>query len=197
MRRESALRNGHQEVAPKSEAPDVQEAAVNKSEFIRKLPATLSVREVVAKAKAAGIKFDERYVYRIRALGRSKRKGAAKPGLARTGARNVASVPAGPKPTTTKAAFVRSLPSTIPAKAVVAQAKAAGMKLSTTYVYIVRAAAKENRGLVRVGRSVPRPIATTSSAESLLRAVAAEIGLGAAIEILAGERARLRAVIGG
>jgi hypothetical protein len=171
--------------------------SVNKSDFIRKLPATLSSREIVAKAKAAGIKFDERYVYRIRALARSKRKGGAKPGLARTAAPNVASVSAAPKPTTTKAAFVRSLPSTIPAKAVVAQAKAAGMKLSTTYVYIVRAAAKENRGLVRAGRSVPRPIATTSSTESLLKALGAEMGLAKAIEILSGERARVRAVIRG
>jgi hypothetical protein len=71
------------------------------------------------------------------------------------------------------------------------------MKLSTTYVYIVRAAAKENRGLVRAGRSVPRPIATTSSAENLLKAVAAELGLGPAIEIIQAERAQVRAVIGG
>lgn len=91
--------------------------SVNKSEFIRKLPATLSSREVVAKAKAAGIKFDETYVYRVRALARSKRKNGAKPGLARTVAPNVS---AAPKPTTTKAAFVRGFPPTIPVKAVVA-----------------------------------------------------------------------------
>jgi len=171
--------------------------SVNKSEFIRKFPATLSGREVVTKAKAAGIKFDEKYVYRIRSLTRSKRKGGATPGLARTAAPNVASVPAAPKPTTTKAAFVRNLPSTIPAKAVVAQAKAAGMKLSANYVYLIRAAAKENRGSVRAGRSVPRPITSVSSVENLLKAVAAEIGLGPAIGILQGERARVRAVIGG
>jgi hypothetical protein len=71
------------------------------------------------------------------------------------------------------------------------------MKLSANYVYLIRRAAKENRVSVRAGRSVPRPIATSSSAENLLKAVAAEIGLGPAIEILSGERAKVRAVIGG
>ena len=42
-----------------------------------------------------------------------------------------------------------------------------------------------------------RPIATTPKAEDLLKALGAEIGLGRAMEILAGERARVRAVIGG
>jgi hypothetical protein len=40
-------------------------------------------------------------------------------------------------------------------------------------------------------------VTTASSTETLLKAVAAEIGLGRAMEILAGERARVRAVIGG
>jgi hypothetical protein len=170
--------------------------SANKSEFIRRSPATLSGRDVVAKAKAAGIKFDEQYVYQIRALARSKRKGGAKPGFARAAIPHAASVPA-PKPTTSKAAFVRGLPATIPAKAVVAQAKAAGMRLSANYVYLIRRAAKESRGSVRASRSVPRPITTTLSAESLLKAVAAELGLAKAIEVLEGERARVRAVIGG
>jgi hypothetical protein len=46
------------------------------------------------------------------------------------------------------------------------------------------------------GASVTSP-ATTSSAEDLLRAVAAELGLGRAVEILEGERARVRAVLEG
>jgi hypothetical protein len=49
----------------------------------------------------------------------------------------------------------------------------------------------------RKGAGVPRPVATVSKAEDLLKAVAAEIGLGRAMEILVGERARVRAVIGG
>jgi hypothetical protein len=44
------------------------------------------------------------------------------------------------------------------------------------------------------GHAVRRRVTTSSSAEDLLRAVAAEIGLGHAVEILAGERARVKAV---
>jgi hypothetical protein len=39
--------------------------------------------------------------------------------------------------------------------------------------------------------------ATITSAEELFRAVAAELGLGRAVEILAGERARVQAVLRG
>jgi hypothetical protein len=38
---------------------------------------------------------------------------------------------------------------------------------------------------------------SASSVDDLLRAVAAELGLGRAVEILAGERARIRAVLRG
>jgi hypothetical protein len=38
---------------------------------------------------------------------------------------------------------------------------------------------------------------TASSIEDLLKAVAAELGLGMAMEILQGERARVRMVMGG
>jgi hypothetical protein len=45
--------------------------------------------------------------------------------------------------------------------------------------------------------AVPRPITTTSSAEDLLKAVGAEIGLGRAIELLLGERARVHSILRG
>jgi uncharacterized protein YggU (UPF0235/DUF167 family) len=45
--------------------------------------------------------------------------------------------------------------------------------------------------------AVPRPIATASRAEDLLKALGAEVGLAKAIEILSGERARVKAVLGG
>jgi hypothetical protein len=165
---------------------------VNKSEFIRNLPATLAAAEVVKRAKAAGIKFDDKYVYRIRSLARSHRKGRAKP---RVEGATPAEVASAATPTTSKAGFVRSLPATIPAKQIVAQAKAAGMKLSANYVYLIRRAARENRGAVRASRSVARPISTASSAESLLRALGAELGLSAAIAVLEAERARVRAIV--
>lgn len=48
----------------------------SKADFVRAQPSTMSAREVVAKAAAAKMKLDERYVYRIRGMAR-KRAGAA------------------------------------------------------------------------------------------------------------------------
>jgi hypothetical protein len=110
---------------------------------------------------------------------------------------------------TSKADVVRTYPS-LSAKQIVEKAKAEGIKLGWRYVYNVRAtdkaARKAKRAASKTTTSTPRsangaaPIAklpATSSAEDLLRAVAAELGLGRAVEILAGERARVRALIGG
>jgi hypothetical protein len=166
--------------------PGPKKTSISKSDFIRRQPANLSGPDVVKKARAAGIELSSQLVYVVR----------AKMTTAKVKTPMEATSTAAPKPTTTKAAFVRNLPTTIPAKAVVAQAKAAGMKLSANYVYLIRRAAKENRGSVRAGRSVPRPISSASSTESLLKVVAAELGLGRAIEILQSERAHVSAVIG-
>jgi len=43
----------------------------------------------------------------------------------------------------TKASFVRGIPSSVPAKEVVAKAKAAGMTLSEKHVYVIRSDAKK------------------------------------------------------
>jgi hypothetical protein len=115
----------------------------SKSDFIRSQPATLSATEVVAKAKAAGIKFSPQLVYNVRNGSKAKRGSAKRTAKA--------------KPTTT------SKRSTAP----------------------------------RQAPPVPRPITSTRSAEDLLKAVAAEIGLGRAIEQLQGERARVRAILRG
>jgi hypothetical protein len=53
------------------------------------------------------------------------------------------------------------------------------------------------RSTERTAPPVARAIATTTKVEALLKAVAAEIGLGRAIELLEGERARVRAVLRG
>ena len=123
----------------------------SKSDFIRNQPTSLSAAEVVAKAKAAGIKFSSQLVYNVR--GGSK---------AANGSRK-------------KAAKI--VPSKSPPK--------------------VSKAKKARTPRARKAPAVPRSVATTPSAENLLRAVAAEVGLGRAVEILQGERARVRAVIGG
>jgi hypothetical protein len=149
--------------------------SVSRSDFARARPATLSVAEVVAKGKAAGIKFTHQLVYNVRGS------------------------------TSAMAAFVRGLPANTPAKDVVKQAKAAGIKLGIGYVYNIRGAAKIAAKKKRAGARSPAVStvvddggwSVSQHAETLLRAVATEIGLGPAIEILQGERARVAAVIGG
>jgi hypothetical protein len=173
----------------------------NKSDFIRQQPATMSAAEVVAKAKAAGINFAPVLVYKVRGRAKSK-KSAPKKAPAKSIVTTVPTV-ASTKPPKSKAAFVRGLPASTPAKEVVKHAKAAGIKLNVGYVYNVRQAAKK---AAKSKRAVASPAVSSvangggsrvsTSAENLLKAVAAEIGLGSAIEILQGERARVAAAIG-
>jgi hypothetical protein len=175
-------------MASKKTSP--QKPTVNKSDFIRQQPSGLSAAEVIKKAKDAGIKLTAQLVYKVR--GRSKTNAPQPKAMSAT---PTAAPGAGPAPKN-KSAFIRRLPSSMPAKEVVKQAKAAGMKLTESYVYNVRGAAKKTARPGRNGASVARPITTTSSAEGLLKALAAELGLGNAIEILTGERTKVRAVIG-
>jgi hypothetical protein len=83
------------------------------------------------------------------------------------------------------------------AKEVMAKGRAASIKLTESYIYNVRGAAKKKGGRAR-GRVAGSANAAgvAGSIETLLRAVAAEVGLGRAIDVLAAERARVRAAIG-
>jgi outer membrane PBP1 activator LpoA protein len=172
----------------------------NKSDFIRSQPTSMSAAEIVVKAKAAGINFAPVLVYKVRGRAKTKKAGTkTAPAIVTT-----APMTSATKPAKSKSAFIRSLPSTTPAKEVVKQAKAAGIKLNVGYVYNVRQAAKKvaksqrAAGSPTVGKVVNGGgSSVSSSTENLLKAVAAEIGLGPAIEILQGERARVAAVIGG
>ncbi len=177
--------------------------ATSKSDFIRHIPVSTSAKDVVAQGKAAGLKFDSDYVYKVR---REAKKGALKP-ASPTPKRAAPKTPA--KPSTSKAAFVRARTHLSP-KEIVEDAKAAGIQLGTHYVYRVRgadkvtrrdkrAAAKRTTSKLTSVNGAARPVtssAPSSSIEELLRAAAAELGLGRALGILEGERARVRAVIG-
>jgi len=125
------------------------------------------------------------------------------------------------KPGETKADFVRARSHLSP-KEIVEDAKTHGIKLDPSYVHNMRgydkATASKNRRAASkkstattvakrataISKESPkpttsngkRPSGSASSVEELLRAVAAEIGLGRAMEILAGERAKVRAVMG-
>jgi hypothetical protein len=162
------------------------------TKFILSLPKTLPAKEVLAKAKAAGLKTSESNVHRVRRLhGRPAKAPAA---VATPAAPAKAAAPKGK--TLKKSDFVRTLPAATPAKDVVAKAKAAGVKLDLQYVYKIRSRSKPARGRrAAAPAAAPRLAAVTdSSAESLLRALGAEIGLGRAVDLLQAERARVSSI---
>lgn len=174
----------------------------SKSDFIRSLPGTMSAADVVAKGKAAGVKFSPQLVYNVRGGAKAKKAPAKKTSAAKR-------VSAPPKPAVSKAEFVRTRAHLSP-KEIVEDARAAGMKLDVAYVYNVRGSSKAKgvvkatptrvaarRSTERTAPPVVRPITTAAKAEDLLRAVAAEVGLGRAIELLEAERARVHAVLRG
>jgi hypothetical protein len=195
----------------------------SKSAFIRAQPATMSAADVVAQGKAAGITLRPELVYEVRRVARARTASGATASGARgasgakrnakrsksrpakvAGARRSLGKGTRKKPLS-KADFVRAHANASP-KEITEKAAAEGITLGTRYVYNVRgsdrAAAKKKRrearsGAPRKGVAVPRPIATTSRAEDLLKALGAEVGLAKAIEILGAERARVKAVLGG
>jgi hypothetical protein len=174
----------------------------NKSDFIRR-HASLSTAEVIAAGKKAGLKISSSLVYMVRGrAAKSKKTVAKKTTPSKSAAPTSTSAPT--KPTQSKADFVRSRSHLSP-REIVEDATTAGLQLNVKYIYnwrrMAKAATKKRRGVKQTTTSkttltggVRSP--ASSSAETLLRAVAAEIGLGRAIEILAGERAKVRAVIG-
>jgi len=185
---------------PNMAAENTNTPKPNKSAFIRSQPAEVSAAEVVAKAKADGLTITPGLVYGVRSQLKATRK--AKKGAAKK--TSAAKKGAATKPVRSKGDFVRKFPKLSPQE-LVTKAKTEGVQLEVGYVYSARGNDRNARNKKREARAasprrggaVPRPLATTSSAEDLLKAIAAEIGLARAMEILAAERARVRAVIGG
>ncbi len=181
--------------------------------FILSLPTTLPAKEVLAKAKAKGIKTSENNVHRVRRIhGRSRQAIAkAQASVAAPSAVKPVTPAAGPGVALTKSSFVRGFALNTPAKQIVQKAVAAGVDLDVRYVHKVQSRSKPSaakrpsaRPAVAVAASARVSPARSSgpatsapaSVEALLRAIAAEIGLGRAVEILQGERATVRAVLG-
>jgi hypothetical protein len=117
--------------------------SVSKSAFVRGLPTTLPAKEVVAKAKVAGLKISDRYVHVIRSI--AKRAGQKSNGAA-------ASPRRGGRPISSKRTFVLSLPASMSATDVIERAKSQGMTLTTNYVYKIRS---------RGAAASSRPVAAT------------------------------------
>src|SRR4051812_30080258 len=57
-----------------SPVPKTKKSSVSKAEFVRSLPPSLPAREVIAKAKAAGLSLSSAYVYVLRSS--NKKRGA-------------------------------------------------------------------------------------------------------------------------
>jgi hypothetical protein len=182
------------------------------SKFILSLPVTLSGAQVVAHAKSKGLKTSRANVSRVRSLYGSK---AVTPStrvtttVSKTAPANSAA-PETSKTTLNKSDFIRAQPATMSPADVVAKGNAEGVKFGRSLVYMVRGAAMARKGVAKplaakatasttVTAKGPAPSskwpATTSSVEDLLCAVAAELGLGRAVEILAGERARVQSIL--
>jgi hypothetical protein len=180
-----------------------------KSDFIRSQSADLSAAEVVEKAKSEGLSIEPGLVYNVRgqakASGKATAKTKGKPDKVAAKKASSTSHGARTEPAQGKASFVRAHSALAP-KEIVEKAKAQGIKLEVGYVYNVRSADKGARTKPSVPRKTtskpvaanghPSSSAAANNEEELLKIVAAEIGLGRSIEILARERARVHAVIG-
>lgn len=172
---------------------------VSKSAFVRGLPASMPAKEVVAKAKAAGLTLSDRYVHVIRSI--AKR-------AARNGHTALKTPRRGGRPISSKRTFVLSLPASLSAAEVIKRAKAEGMQLTTNYVYKIRsrgAAADEAvslpaaKGMRSPGRRVLSDIARSArlngkgnNHDEHFVALVLDVGLARAAALLERVRARVQ-----
>jgi hypothetical protein len=102
------------------------------------------------------------------------------------------------KPVVSKAAFIRALPQGTSAADAIAKGKAAGLVLTAGHYYAVRSTDKKKARKAKRAAAVAKPSVMGSALrreEDVLRAAAASIGLGRAIDLLEGERRRVRDLI--
>jgi hypothetical protein len=95
-----------------------------------------------------------------------------------------------------KTAFVLSLSPTMPAKEVLAKARAAGLKLSEKYVYVIRSKAKAGgKGKRRGPGRPPKAAAHGGTTDSRFVSLALDLGLARAEAILRNVRSKVRAAV--
>lgn len=190
-------------MAAKKAKKSASKTPSSKSAFVRGLPASMPAKEVVAKAKAAGLTLSDRYVHVIRSI--AKR-------AARNGHTALKTPRRGGRPISSKRTFVLSLPASMPAADVIKRARAEGMQLTTNYVYKIRsrgAAANEatltlnvagngkgarlNRGRVLsdIARSARSANGTNHHDERFV-ALVLDVGLARAAALLERVRARVQ-----
>jgi hypothetical protein len=172
---------------PKAEKPSAQ-TGLSKSDFIRSQPVDLPVAEVVAKAKAAGIKLRDHLVHEVRRADRmrsaakraSTKKPVPAPKLPAPAAKKPASKkPAPPAKDAKKAAatspisksdWIRAQPPSLTAAEVVAKAKGAGIKIEPVLVYKVHGRAKAAKPIE--AKAVAKPAAVAPITPKLAAVVA-------------------------
>jgi hypothetical protein len=164
--------------------PRPKKGEPNRSEFIRK-HAELPVAEIVEKAKAEGLSITPALIYSVKGRATAKKatpkatkKAPAKKGSKKATSKPKAAPPKQPAAAPTKSAppakpegkltasgFIRSLPASVPAKDVIAQAIKQGIKpFSANLVYAVRAGSK---------KTAPKPVASTKAPKVASKATAA------------------------
>ena len=184
-------------MAAKKAKKSASKSVSSKSAFVRGLPASMPAKEVVAKAKAAGLTLSDRYVHVIRSI--AKR-------AARNGHTALKAPRRGGRPISSKRTFVLSLPASLPAAEVIKRARAEGMQLTTNYVYKIRsrgAAANEatlpvsavkggRAGRGRVLSDIARSANGSSQHDEHFVALVLDVGLARAAALLERVRARVQ-----
>jgi hypothetical protein len=185
-------------MAAKKAKKSASKTTASKSAFVRGLPASMPAKEVVAKAKAAGLTLSDRYVHVIRSI--AKR-------AARNGHTALKTPRRGGRPISSKRTFVLSLPASMPAADVIKRARAEGMQLTTNYVYKIRsrgAAASEaaltlnvtgKGGRIHRGRvlsDIARSANGANHHDEHFVALVLDVGLARAAALLERVRARVQ-----
>ena len=187
----------------------------SKTDFVRKFP-DLPAADVVKKGAEAGLNFSDKYVYKVRAVDRSKSKAAGEPKAAKAAAPKAAKATKAPKaakaaapaaPAAPAAAskpgamtttdFVKSLPPKMSFKEAAERATKLGIKLSKGYFYVLKSGAKKAPGAGKVaapkGKPGRKPAAAASAAGKGLRLTSdnpTEQALLDAVRNLGSERSR-------
>jgi hypothetical protein len=118
----------------------------NKSAFVRSLAFDMPSADVIARAKARGMRLTRNDVHAIRAIARRKHE---QHGQHRPTSANKRRTPS----SVNKSAFVRSLSGSLSAAEVIDRGKAKGIRLSAAQVYTIRANARRKGGSSKGGRA--------------------------------------------
>lgn len=156
-------------------AKNSSDKPLTKTAFVRQLPEDMPAKEVVDKAKAAGIELSEAYVYEIRSAAKRAKKKSGGEKAARGGVAKKAAAPAEGKDASgmTKREFVESFAPTTPATEVIAKAAERGLSLTAKYIYNLRSEAKAGK------KPAAAPAARPAAAPAARPAAAAPVSTAA------------------